>query len=204
MVECLFTMQVIVCSSPLMSVSLLILPLSWARSSLTVKQSQNVDLSRCVCDMIKTHNNTMVCTKPFSHQLQCIPINSHSLPPTPIYSYLLLLILKSLLPFLALFHPLSIMFSSFHLILNPPQTMWRLSLTHFQSISKCSHPIQPIIYHLNPYLVPVFTCLLALRTCVLMRLCVSRAHVPMQSISMHFTADFYILYMPLCVLMRQD
>ena len=90
MVECLFTMQVIVCSSPLKSVSLLILPLSWARSSLTVKQSQNVDLSKCVCDMIKTHNNTMVYTKPFSHQLQCIPTNSHSLPPlpfTPTYFY---------------------------------------------------------------------------------------------------------------------
>ena len=43
-----------------------------------------------------------------------------------------------------------------------------------------------------------------LRTCVLMCLRVSRAHVPMQVISMHFTAYVYILYAPLCVLIRQD
>ena len=80
---------------------------------------------------------------------------SYPLTFTLIYSHPLLLILN----------PLPLTFDSFsstptHLQL--PSTHFKpipdhvQTLTHFQSIPKYLHPIQPIAYHSNPYLVPVF------------------------------------------------
>ena len=115
--------------------------------------------------MIKTHNNKMGYIKPCSHQLSCTLTHSHPLPSTPTHFYSFLTHYHS---FLAFSHTLSLMFSSLLLILNSLPTMCRFC-SHSQSISKYSHPIQPITYHSNPNLVPIFyvpTCFMYLCTYV--------------------------------------
>ena len=115
--------------------------------------------------MIKTHNNKMGYIKPCSHQLSCTLTHSHPLPSTPTHFYSFLTHYHS---FLAFSHTLPLMFSSLLLILHSLLTMCRLS-SHSQSISKYSHPIQPITYHSNPNLVPMFyvpTCFMYLCTYV--------------------------------------
>ena len=121
------------------------------------------------------------------------PTHSHALPSTSTYLYSFLTHSHS---FPALSHQLPLMFSLLLLICRLPHPF----PVHIEMLI----PNPTHHHHSSPYLVPYFTCLRALRTCVLMCLCVSCAHVPMQSISMHFTAYVYILYMPLCLLIRQD
>ena len=156
--------------------------------------------------MIKTtHNDKMVYTELCSHPLLCTPfhshspsLHSHSLPSTPTHFYLFLTHSYS---FPAFFHPLPLMFSSLLLILNPHRPCAD-SLTHFQSISKYSHPIESITYHYNPNLVPLFTCVRALHTCVYVLLCFT---CPC-TYAIHFYAIcyVYILSMPLRVLISRD
>ena len=152
----------------------------------------NASWKECVCDMIKTIIKWVI--------LNRAPTHSHALPSTSTYLYSFLTHSHS---FPALSHQLPLMFSLLLLISNPPRIMCRLPHpfpVHIEMLI----PNPTHHHHSSPYLVPYFTCLRALRTYVLMCLCVSCAHVPMQSISMHFTAYVYILYMPLCLLIRQD
>ena len=108
---------------------------------------------KCVCDMIKMHNNKMSSIKSCSHPPPCTLTHYYPVPSTPTHYF------KSFLTyshsFSVFFHPLPLMFSSLLLILNSPPTMGRLS-PHFQPISECSHPILLITYHSNSYIAPVF------------------------------------------------
>ena len=95
-------------------------------------------------------------TPTHSHSLPIISIHSHPVPliwiPLPSISTRL-----SPLPLiLAHSYPILLLFSPLLLNLSPHPPMYSLSLTHFQSTSKCSHPIQPITYHSSPSLLPLF------------------------------------------------
>ena len=116
-------------------------------------------------------------TKPCSHPFSLTPTYSHQLPPTSIYLHSLLPITTQSHTFPStpthshshprppIFYLLALIFSHFthsHLCLshfyqfNTHPRLCATSLIHFQQISKYSHPIQPVTYHSNPYLVPVF------------------------------------------------
>ena len=124
---------------------------------------------------------------------------SYPLTFTLIYSHPLLLILN----------PLPLTFDSFsstptHLQL--PSTHFKPIPDHVQTLSLISSPY-PNTYTQSSQspTIPThiqslyFRCLGALHTCVLMCLCVLRAHVAMQSIPMDFTAYVFILSISLCV-----
>ena len=132
------------------------------------------------------HSHPLLSTPTHSHPLPSTAIHPQQLPPTlptPIHLQLTVIYFHSFQPILLNLNPLS---------------QCTASLTHFQATSKYSHPFQPIFISLR------FTCLCTLRTCALIGLRISRANVPMQFISMHFTAYVYILYVLLFVLIDQD
>ena len=71
---------------------------------------------KCVCDMIKMHNNKMGFIKSCSHPPPCTLTHYYPVPSTPTHYF------KSFLTyshsFSVFFHPLPLMFSSLLLILN--------------------------------------------------------------------------------------
>ena len=147
------------------------------------------------------HNNKMGSIKLCSHPPPCTLTHYYPVPSTPTrYFYSFLTYSHSFSVFL---HPLPLMFSSLLLILSSPPTMGRL-YPHFQPISECSHPILLITYHSNSYIAPVFYVSTYFANFVLMSYCVSCAHVPIKSISMHFTAYVYVFCMLLCVFIHKD
>ena len=133
----------------------------------------------------------MGCTKPCSYPLPCTTTHSHLLPSTPTHFYSFSTHCHL---FSALSHPLPLKFSSLLLILNPTPAMCRLSpiSSPYPNTHTQFNPSPTIPTHIQSL---YFTCLRALRTCVL--ICVSRAHVPMQFISMHFSLEMVLLnYIP--------
>ena len=112
----------------------------------------------------------------YKTELPPTPTHSQLLPSTPTHFHSFLTYSHS---FSEHSHSLLLMFSPLLLILSPPPPIG--SLSHpFPVTSKYSHLIQSITYHSNPYLIHVFfTCLCALRTCVLLCPHVSHVRVPM-------------------------
>ena len=104
------------------------------------------------------------------------PMHSHSLPFTPTHSHPLLSTPTHSHSFLALSHPLPLMFSSLLLVLNPPPTMCRFS-----------HPftVHIQLFTLNPThylsLQPIFSpfILRAYMFCVPVCLCALVFHAPL-------------------------
>ena len=149
----------------------------------------------------------MVFSKPWSHALPLNPTYSNSFPFTSTHFHPL-----SLTP--TYFQPTAIYFHCFYSALShvqPTPTQFTSYPAYVLPLSPISSPLPNIHTQSNPpptnpaHIQSLrFKCLCAVLFCALMCLRISRAHALIKFISMEITVHVYILYVSLCVSIRQD